>query len=103
MHGKLIRRNDGVFGVPPAGVLPPQAPSGFSVHEAPVAEPQIACEVKIIAKSQLKQIDLVVSDLRDFATRMKSLNSYCINVAVVGVNHEADYVSYEGRRAFKTD
>lgn len=98
---KAIRRNDSIYGKPPAGVTLQAAPSGFSVPEGPVAEPRIGCEVKIIAKSQQKQIDRVINDLDGFAKRMKSLNRRCINVAVVGVNHESDYVGYEGDRPFK--
>lgn len=105
-HGKIqtpkaIRRNDSVFGRPPAGVgLRPQS-EGFSIPEGPVAEPRIGCEVKIIAKSQQKQIDRVISDLDNFVGRMKSLSRKCINVAVIGVNHESDYAGREGRRTFK--
>jgi hypothetical protein len=32
---------------------------------------------------------------------MKSLNRRCINVAVVGVNHESDYVGFEGERPWR--
>ena len=67
-----------------------------------MAEPRIGCEVKIIAKSQQKQIDRVISDLDNFARRTKSLSKKCIiNIAIVGVNHESDYVGYEGQRAFR--
>ena len=76
-------------------------PAGFSVPDGPVAEPRIGCEVKIIAKSQQKQIDRVISDLENFARRMELLSKRCINVAVVGVNHESDYVGYEGERSFR--
>jgi len=95
-----IRRNDSVFGRPPAAAST-RAVKGFSVPEGPVAEPRIACEVKIIAKSQQKQIDRVINDLDGFARRMKALNKKCVNVAVVAVNHESDYVGHEGERAFK--
>ena len=54
-----------------------------------------------MAKSQTKQIDRVLNDLEGFALKMKRLNPECINVAVVGVNHETDYVGHEGRRRFK--
>jgi len=83
---RAIRRNDSILGRPPAGfnVVPPS--HGYSVLEGPVAEPRVGCELKILAKSQLKQIGRVISDLERFADRMKSLNQRCINVAVVGVN-----------------
>jgi hypothetical protein len=100
IHGVEVRRNDSLFGRLPAGVVPTsRAP--FAIPEGPVAEPRIGCEVKVLAKSQVKQIDRVISDLRTFASRMASLNPKCINVAVVGVNHESDYEGHEGVRTFK--
>lgn len=98
---RAIRRNDSIFGRVPAGADLKPAGEGFLVLEGPVAEPRIGCEVKIIAKSQQKQIDRVISDLENFALRMKSLSPQCINVAVVGVNEESDYVGHEGERAFR--
>ena len=98
---RTIRRNDSIFGRPPAGVdLKPPA-EGFLIQEGPVAEPRVGCEVKIVAKSQQKQIDRVISDLDNFALRMKSESPRCVNVAVVGINQESDYVGHEGDRAFK--
>ncbi len=97
---RAIRRNDSVFGKPPAGSAN-AGKEGFLVPEGPVAEPRIGCEVKIIAKSQQKQIERVISDLENFALRMKSLSPTCINVAAVGVNRESDYVGHEGERTFK--
>jgi hypothetical protein len=98
---KAIRRNDSILGRPPAGVTLAAPTSGFSVFEGSVAEPRLGCELKILAKSQLKQIGRVISDLERFADRMKSLNQRCINVAVVGVNHESDYVGWEGDRPYR--
>ena len=66
-----------------------------------MAEPRIGSEVKIIAKSQQKQIDRVINDLDGFARRMKALNKRCINIAIVGVNHEPDYEGHEGQRIFR--
>jgi len=101
VHGKLIRRNDSVFGRPPAGVPGMKGASGYRVLEGTVAEPRVGCEVKILAKAQLKQIDRVINDLEGFALRMNKLNKTCINVAVVGVNHEPNYVGFEGAREFR--
>lgn len=98
---RAIRRNDSIFGRPPAGTSLAKPDAGFSVAEGPVAEPRVGCEVKIIAKSQQKQIDRVINDLDGFSLRMRSLNRDCINVAVVGVNHESDYEGHEGERRFK--
>ena len=98
---RLIRRNDSVMGLPPAGVMNLRQLPGCSFQLGPVADPHIACEVKIVAKSQAKQIDRVLSDLRGFAEGMKRLNERCINIAIAGVNHESNYVGYEGKRAFR--
>ena len=90
---KRVRRNDSFSGRPPAGELDIRTPTGSEVSEGVIAEPHIGCEVKIIAKAQQKQIDRVINDLRGFGVRMRSLHIRCVNVAVVGVNHESDYVS----------
>src|SRR5436190_3815001 len=98
---RTIRLNDSILGRPPAGFTLTPPPPGFSVFEGPVAEPRVGCELKILAKSQLKQIGRVISDLERFADRMKLLNQRCINVAVVGVNYESDYVGWEGERPYR--
>lgn len=98
---KRVRRNDSFSGRPPAGELDIRALPGFQVREGVIAEPHIGCEVKIVAKAQQKQIDRVLNDLRGFGVRMRSLHARCINVAVVGVNHEPAYVSYEGTRQYR--
>jgi hypothetical protein len=98
---KRIRRNDSFSGRPPAGELDIRRITGRLVSEGVIAEPHIGCEVKIAAKAQQKQIDRVLNDLRGFGVRMRSLHARCINVAVVGVNHEATYVSYEGKRRYR--
>ncbi len=101
IHGKLIRRSDSVFGRPPAGLPGKKGTPEYAVVEGTVAEPRVGCEVKILAKAQLKQIDRVINDLEGFALRMKRLNKKCINIAVVGVNHEPNYVGFEGVREFR--
>jgi len=101
VHGRLIRRNDSFFGLVPAGVEVSPLAAGVSVPEGLVAEPRVGAEVKILAKAQLKQIDRVVSDLHNFVGRMKKINGRCINIAVVGINHEQEYIGYEGRRRFR--
>lgn len=101
VHGKAIRRNDSVFGRPPAGVTIGPSPTGFNVPEGPIAEPRMACELKILAKAQQKQVDRVISDLSSFGRKMKALSENCINLAIVGVNYESDYVGYEGERPFR--
>lgn len=98
---KRVRCNDSFSGRPPAGELDIRAVPGFEVYEGVIAEPHIGCEVKILAKAQQKQIDRVINDLRGFGARMRRLHVRCINVAVVGVNHESEYVSYEGEREYR--
>lgn len=98
---RQIRRNDSVYGCPPAGAELRPLQAGFRISEGPVAEPRIGCEVKILAKSQQKQIDRVLSDLENFVRRMKELSENCLNLAIVGVNHEAEYEGHEGERTFR--
>ena len=98
---KRVRRNDSFSGRPPAGETDIQSAADSLVSEGVIAEPHIGCEVKILAKAQQKQIDRVINDLRGFGVRMRRLHVRCINVAVVGVNHESDYVSYEGERQYR--
>lgn len=54
-----------------------------------------------LLRHAVKQIDRVINDLEGFALRMKRLNKKCINVAVVGVNHEPNYIGFEGTREFR--
>lgn len=98
---KRVRRNDSFSGKPPAGELDIRSIEGSLVSEGVIAEPHIGCEVKILAKAQQKQIDRVINDLRGFGVRMRSLHVRCINIALVGVNHESKYVSYEGDRQYR--
>ena len=98
---KRVRRNDSFSGKPPAGELDIRDIDGSLVCEGVIAEPHIGCEVKILAKAQQKQVDRVVNDLRGFNARMRRLHARCINVAVIGVNHESEYVSYEGDRQYR--
>jgi len=98
---KRVRRNDSFSGRPPAGELGIRKPKDYQVSEGVIAKPHIGCEVKILAKAQQKQIDRVINDLRGFGNRMRTLHARCINIAVVGVNHESEYVSYEGEREYR--
>ena len=98
---KRIRRNDSFCGRPAAGEVDIRSIAGRLMSEGVIAEPHVGCEVKIVAKAQQKQIDRVLNDLRGFGVRMRSLHPRCVNVAVVGVNHESKYVSYEGKRRYR--
>jgi hypothetical protein len=96
---KLLRRNDTMFGRIPAAAVVKRRP-GFAVPEGPIADPRIGCEVKIIAKDPLSQIDRVISDLGSFAQRVKRVSPQAVSVAIVGVNFEKDYLSYEGDKTY---
>lgn len=99
--GVISRRGDGAFGerVPVAAAVPEP---GFLVARGPISSIEIGVEGKILAKSMIKQIDRVISDLRRQVEEFRrSGNPICI--AVVGVNHAPSYTSHEGDRAFPTD
>ena len=99
--GVTSRRGDGAFGelVPVALAV---SPEGFLVARGPLSSIEIGTEGKILAKSMIKQIDRVISDLRRQVEEFKrSGNPICI--AVVGVNHAPEYTSLEGGRPFPTD
>lgn len=63
---------------------------------------EIGVEVKIIAKAMLKQIDRVCGDLLRQAKEFGRAGGQPIAVAIVGINHAAEYVSFEGSRSFPT-
>lgn len=97
--GIKVRRGDGTFGesVPTVpGVKEPD----FFVGIGPTANVQIGIEVKIIATAMIKQIDRVITSLRDQALQFKSRNPSAITMSIIGVNHSARYSSYEGDRVF---
>lgn len=100
--GRTARRGDGTFGE----AVPDQpniSVDGYAVKRGRIAAVEIGAETKILAKAMIKQIDRVVNDLRTQCEHFKSSNAHAISVAVVGVNHAAEYVSIEGRRRFATD
>jgi len=70
---KVLRRNDTMFGRLPAGQNG-HIRQGFNIPEGPIASPRIGCEVKIIAKDPLSQIDRVISDLNSFSARLGAVN-----------------------------
>jgi hypothetical protein len=101
-QGIKARRGDGTFGeiVPNEQAL---VDPGYRVARGKVATVEIGVEVKILAKAMIKQIDRVVGDLQKQIGQFKHGGGNPICVAVVGVNHAAYTVGYEGERAFKTD
>src|SRR5437660_27836 len=100
--GKPARRGDGTFGeiVPTAVAV---IERGILVARGPVATIEIGAETKILAKAMIKQIDRVIGDLIRQVEQFKKSGGNPICIGFVGVNHSAEYVSYEGRRKYKTD
>lgn len=100
--GVKARRGDGSFGaiVPysTAVVVP-----GFIVASGPTATTEIGVEVKVLAKAMIKQIDRVLTALRNQASQFKLKNEDVVTVGLVGVNHADRYVSFEKERVYPTD
>lgn len=102
VQGRRGRRGDGTFGE----LIPGEEPrpeTGFQVLRGPVATILIGAEVKILAKSMIKQIDRVISDLMTQARTFKEQTSTAITVGIVGVNFSDSYTSYEGEREYPAD
>lgn len=100
-HGITARRGDGTFGE----IIPGESPivdEGFLVARGVVATVDIGVEVKILAKAMIKQIDRVLSDLRNQVSEFKRGGGSPICLAIVGVNHAERYVGYEGERTYPT-
>jgi len=97
--GIKARRGDGTFGeaLPNVSGI---VESGFAVGTGPTANLQIGIEVKILATAMIKQIDRVISDLKNQSLQFTSRNPASIRIAIVGVNHADSYSSYEGDRIF---
>lgn len=102
VKGKAGRRGDGTFGALIPGELA-MPETGFIVQRGPVASILIGAEMKILAKSMIKQIDRVANDLRHQAATFKEQNPKAIAVALVGVNFSDAYTSYEGKRSYPAD
>lgn len=99
--GLKARRGDGSWGpVVPAHVPRPYA--GHIIRIAPTAEVDIGAEVKILAKSMIKQLDRVCSDLCGQSRHFKTKSPDAISVGIVGINLAAKYTSYEGARSYPT-
>lgn len=99
--GVRARRGDGSFGP----ILPGYAPKPHGDHLVPIgptAGVEIGAEVKILAKAMIKQIDRVISDLCGQAKSFREKSPHAVSVGLVGVNHAEEYVSFEGRRRYKT-
>lgn len=100
-RGVAARRGDGTFGEIIPGETPITDP-GYIVARGPIATVEIGVEVKILAKAMIKQIDRVINDLRNQVVQFKRGGGNPICAAVIGVNHSASTVGYEGDRPFPT-
>ena len=100
-RGIKARRGDGTFGEIIPGERPVQDP-GFEVARGPIATVEIGVEVKILAKAMIKQIDRVTGDLLKQITHFKRGGGNPICVGIVGINHAARTVGYEGDRPTPT-
>jgi hypothetical protein len=101
-RGIEARRGDGTFAelIPHAEAL---VDPGYVVARGSIATVEIGCEVKILAKAMIKQIDRVIGDLVKQVAQFKRGAGNPICVGIVGINHAAAYTSYEGDRAWPTD
>ncbi|HXY24410.1 MAG TPA: hypothetical protein VEI73_07145 [Candidatus Acidoferrum sp.] len=91
-HGVKARRGDGTFGE----IVPREAPivdEGYRIARGIVATVEIGVEVKILAKAMIKQIDRVISDLRNQVEEFKKGGGNPICIGIVGVNHAEKYVA----------
>ena len=100
-RGIKARRGDGTFGE----IIPRRSSvtdPGYAVARGPIATVEIGVEVKVLAKAMIKQIDRVISDLRMQVEHFRRGGGNPICVGIVGINQADHYVSYEGRRVFRT-
>ncbi len=100
-RGIKARRGDGTFGE----IIPGEEPlvdAGFVTARGPIATVEIGVEVKILAKAMIKQIDRVTGDLRKQVAHFKRGGETAISVGIVGINHAAYTVGYEGDRTTRT-
>jgi hypothetical protein len=101
-RGIDARRGDGTFGelIPGAVAIVDQ---GYLVSRGPIATVEIGCEVKILAKAMIKQIDRVIGDLIKQVAHFKRGAGNPTCVGIVGINHATAYTSYERDREWPTD
>lgn len=100
--GVKARRGDGSFGEIVAHT-PAIADPGYAVKRGPIATIEIGIEVKIIHKAMIKQIDRVITDMKNQVTEFKVHHGKPITIGMVGINCAAATVSYEGPgRSYKT-
>ncbi len=101
-RGISARRGDGTFGELIPNVEP-VVDAGYAAARGPIATVEIGCEVKILAKAMIKQIDRVIGDLVKQISQFRIGAGHPICLGVVGINHASAYTSYEGDREWPTD
>lgn len=100
-RGVAARRGDGTFGEIIPGETAITDP-GYLVPRGPIATVEIGIEVKILAKAMIKQIDRVITSLRDQVVQFKRGGGHPICVALIGINQAESTIGYEGDRPFPT-
>jgi hypothetical protein len=99
--GIPARRGDGTLGELVPGTKTVED-SGFLVSRGHIANVQIGVEVKILAKSMIKQIGRVTNDLQDQVRQFKKGGGKPICIGIVGINHAEHYHSFEGEKEYDT-
>lgn len=100
--GRSHRRGDGSFGAAVPNIQPHFIPETYTVALGEVASIEIGAEVKIFAKSMIKQLDRVGTDMINQAEEFKRSNVSAICIGIVGVNHAPVYRGLEGVREYIT-
>ena len=99
--GVSARRGDGTLGEAVPGSAP-VVDEGFTVARGQVATVDIGVEVKILAKSMIKQIDRVKRDLIGQIAEFKKGGDRPICIGIVGINWATQYHSFEGDKEYDT-
>ncbi len=63
---------------------------------------EIGIEMKVLLKAMIKQIDRVISDLRNQVVQFRRGGGNPICIGIVGINQAESVVGYEGERTFPT-
>ena len=100
-HGVKARRGDGTFGEAIPNISPILVP-GYAVRRGPIATIEIGIEVKIIQKAMIRQVGRVISDLEKQILQFKKKKGTPTTIAIVGINHAPNYISYEGTKSWPT-
>lgn len=97
LRGIKTRRGDATFGE----IVPrtePISDPGFTVKRGNIATVEIGIEVKILAKSMIKQIDRVIGDLLRQIDHFRAAGGSPVTIGIAGINFADHYTSYEGEK-----